>query len=328
MDSYKEIPMKHCVWLSSIFAAAALSMAESVEVSDTAAAPAATDTVVTEKVPWEPDTSANGTDSGASVVSDGAEQDTAGKKNKNIVVLKESLDTVFIFDKSVFRHVAQDWRNNIDIFRQRGYGASGSSYYGANAIFIRPVEELAENLPSLADKKFYFNKFGFEPFLMSGGGGFVGLGDGFRLGGVGMSGERKFLSAPYNGDSVLVLNTKVSYGGFLIEKCILRNNWNLSVGGLLGGASMKVAITEEENTFFFGEDDPVVNGDYDYNHRAACFMVEPHCGLTYTFFYFFHLGARVSLPMFMSLDKFGVYTNDFFTVNPGFQISLTFGNLG
>jgi hypothetical protein len=323
--------MKHYTWLSGILAAAVLSVAGSVDRSDTAAATAAEDaedTVVTEMVPVAPDTSAFGTDTGVSAESNVAKNDAAGKKNKNIVVLKESLDTVFIFDKSVFRHVAQDWRNNIDIFRQRGYGASGSSYYGANAVLIRPVEELAENLPSLSDKKFHFNKFGFEPFLMSGGGGFVGLGDGFRLGGVGMSGERRFTSAPFDDDQVIVLSTKVSYGGFLIEKCILRDNWNLSVGGLLGGSSMKVAITEQSSTVFWGENDNPYDNENDYNHRAACFMVEPHCGLTYTFFYFFHLGARVSLPMFMSLDKFGVYTNDFFTVNPGFQISLTFGNLG
>lgn len=250
------------------------------------------------------------------------------KKNKDIVVLKENLDTVFIFDKSVFRHVARDWRNNIDIFRQRGYGASGSSYYGANAILIKPVKELAENLPTLADKKFHFGKFGFEPFLMSGGAGFVGLGDGFRLGGGGMSGERRFSSAPFSGDSVLVLNTKVSYGGFLIEKCALRGKWNLSAGGLIGGGSIKVAITEKTSTFFYGKDDDFADADYQYNHQAACFMVEPHCGFTYTFFYFFHFGARLSCPTFMSLDKFGIYTNDFFSVNPGIQINLTFGNLG
>jgi hypothetical protein len=251
-----------------------------------------------------------------------------GKRNSDIVVLKENLDTVFIFDKSVFRHVARDWRNNIDIFRQRGYGASGSVYYGANAILIKPVRELAENLPALADRQFSFGKFGFEPFLMSGGAGYVGLGDGFRLGGAGMRGERRFSSAPFNGDSVLVLNTNVSYGGFLIEKCVLRGKWNLSAGGLIGGGSIKVAITEKTSTFFYGEDDDFTDTDYQYNHQAAFFMVEPHCGFTYTFFYFFHFGARLSCPTFMSLDKFGIYTNDFFSVNPGIRINLTFGNIG
>ena len=282
-------------------------------VSDTAASavdsliPAATDTVATVPKPSEK---------------------TDYKKTDDIVVLKENLDTVFIFDKSVFRHVARDWRNNIDIFRQRGYGVSGSSYYGANAIFIRPVEELAENLPSLSDKRFHFANVGFEPFLMSGGAGYIGLGEGFRLGGGGVSGERKFTSAPYNGDSILVLNTKVSYGGFLIEKCMLSGKWNFAAGGLIGGGNIKVAITEQANTFFYGENDDIINVDYQYNHHAVCFMLEPHFGVTYSFFYFFHLGARLSVPTFMSLDKFGIYTNDFFSVNPGIHVNLTFGNLG
>lgn len=257
------------------------------------------------------------------------EQITASSRSrKDVVVVKENLDTVFIFDKSVFRHVARDWRNNIDIFRQRGYGLSGSSYYGAHAVYIRPVEELAENLPALSGKKFHFGTFGFEPFLMSGGGGYVGLGDGFRLGGVGMSGERKFSSSRFGGDSILVLNTKVSYGGFLIEKCMVRDKWNFSAGGLLGAGNIKVAITEQANTFFFGEDDFPDDDDQQYNHRATCFMIEPHGSVTYSFFYFFHFGARISLPTFMSLDKFGIYTNDFFSINPGMHITLTFGNLG
>ncbi|MBN1758008.1 MAG: hypothetical protein JW863_06815 [Chitinispirillaceae bacterium] len=318
--------MKYYTWLSWILTAAVLSSAEPVEPSDTAAAPVESAATEEDTITLKPDTSASDAATGSTPAVTVSEKDTVGKND--IVVLKENLDTVFIFDKSVFRHVAKDWRNNIDIFRQRGYGASGSSYYGASAVSIRPVEELAEHLPSLANKKFHFSRFGFEPFLMSGGAGFVGLGDGFRLGGVGMSGERRFSSVPFSGDSVLVLRTRVSYGGFLIEKCMLRDKWNLSMGGLLGGSSIKVAISEQTATAFWNEDDDPFSGEEQYNHQAVCFMVEPHCGLTYTIFHFFHLGARVSLPMFMSLDKFGVYTNDFFSVNPGFQISLTFGNLG
>lgn len=253
---------------------------------------------------------------------------TSARNRKDVIVVKENLDTVFIFDKSVFRHVARDWSNNIDIFRQRGYGLSGSSYYGANAVYIRPVEELAKNHPALSGKKFHFGRFGFEPFLMAGGGGYVGLGDGFRLGGAGVSGERKFSSERFGGDSILVLNTKVSFGGFLIEKCMVRDKWNFSAGGLLGAGSIKVAITEQDNTSFFGEYDDPDDNDRRYNHHATCFMIESHGGVTYSFFYFFHFGVRISLPTFMSMDKFGIYTNDFFSINPGLHINLTFGNLG
>ena len=327
--------MKKYIWINgfqTVFFFAAVVFAEPVAVTAVAEMPQ--DSAVIADTPVEATGAAEGGESdtlsgsaGSSAV-DEADATSAQNRENDIVVLKENLDTVFIFDKSVFRHVARDWRNNIDIFRQRGYGASGSSYHGANAVMTGPVEELAENLPSLAGKKFYFSKFGMEPFLMSGGVGFVGLGDGFRLGGGGMSGERKFTSAPFDGDSVLVLNTKVSYGGFLIEKCMLRDKWNLSVGGLIGAGSIKVAITEQDNTFFYGEDENPADFNLKYNHQAVCFMLEPHCSLTYSIFYFFHLGARISLPTFMSLDKFGVYTNDFFSVNPGLHINLTFGNLG
>ncbi len=250
-----------------------------------------------------------------------------GITTKDIVVVKENLDTVFIFDKSVFRHVARDWRNNIDIFRQRGYGIAGSTTHGANAIFMRPVEELTDNDPYLSNKKFNFSKFGFEPFLMSGGSGVVGLGEGFRLGGGGVSGERKFSSNRFNGDSILILNTKVSYGGFLVEKCFINGRWNFSAGGMIGAGSLKVAISEQTNTWF--DVDEVDDIDEDWNSEKAAFLLlEPHFSFSYTFLYFFHVGASLTVPAFMSLEKFNAYTDDFLTVNPGLHVKLIFGNLG
>jgi len=163
-------------------------------------------------------------------------------RDEDLVVVKENLDTVFIFDKSVFRHVARDWRNNIDIFRRRGYGLSGSSHFGASAVFITPVEDYIKSFPELANKGFDFRGMGFEPFLMTGGSFYVGLGEGFRLGGSGMMGTHNNTSRRYNGDSVLVLNTDLGYGGFLIEKCILRGKWNFIAGGTLGGGSFRVSV--------------------------------------------------------------------------------------
>jgi hypothetical protein len=254
----------------------------------------------------------------------------ATEKSPEPVLAMEDLDTVFIFDKSVFRFVARDWRNNIGIFRQRGYGLSGSSMYGANAIFTGPIKDLAEHDPRLAGKQFNFSRFACEPFLVSGGMGYVGLGDGFRLGGGGMNGQRKFTSNRFNGDSILVLNTQVSYGGFLIEKCMIKGKWNLSAGGEIGGGGFNVALSEQAGTFFHTSESSTI--DFDVKDRntttSLFFMLQPHAALTYTFFYFFHVGASVSLPAFMSIEKFNAYTDDYFTVNPGLQIKLIFGNLG
>lgn len=252
-----------------------------------------------------------------------------GGHGEDLVVVKENLDTVFIFDKSVFRHVARDWRNNIDIFRRRGYGLSGSSHFGANAILIRPVKDYIKSFPELANKGFDFRGLGFEPFLMTGGSIYVGLGEGFRLGGSGMVGTHNNTSRRYNGDSVLVLNTSLVYGGFLIEKCILSGNWNFSAGGTLGGGSFRVSVAEQKNDYFFRDDDwEEIIGEDDDGRKSVFFLMEPHCSVSYTFFHFFHAGLSVTAPAFMSLEKFNAYTDDYFTVNPGVKIMLIFGNLG
>ncbi|MBN1307379.1 MAG: hypothetical protein JXA18_05645 [Chitinispirillaceae bacterium] len=242
---------------------------------------------------------------------------SADRKEHDDTVLRETLDTVFIFDKRVFRHIAQDWRNNIDIFRQRGYGGSGSMSYGANAIFIGPVKDLVEHDPHFSNERFHFNRSGFAPFLLSGGSGYIGFGEGFRLGGGGMNGTS--LSYCSTNDTIS-LSTSVRYGGFLIEKAFIRGRWNFSTGGMLGGGAFTVAITE--NNLFNWDDRE------DEGKRAVFFLFSPHAGFSYTFLYFFHVGAGITMPSFMSLDKFGPYTDDFFTVNPGLHIRLIFGNLG
>jgi hypothetical protein len=250
-----------------------------------------------------------------------SEPASVSNNDTDIVVVKETLDTVFIFDKSVFRHVAQDWRKNIDIFRQRGYGLSGGMYYGANAIMVRPVRNLVENYPKFNSEKFRFSKYGVAPMLVSGGTGYIGLGDGFRLGGGGMSGEAQF---DCKTSDTITLSTKISYGGFLVEKAILFNRWNLSIGGMLGGGNVDVSLTESD----FFEWNDLNDEDEGSGEKAVFFLFEPHIGLTYTILYFFHIGANITLPTFMSLDKFNPYTDDFITVNPGLHIKLLFGNLG
>jgi len=317
--------------LSLTFTALLLCTSAAVRGDDaTTTADPSTDTAVTAVTAARPQTAAVQADAFTSSAhpSDTADRHRTRQRD-DIIIVKENLDTVFIFDKSVFRHIAKDWRKNIDIFRQRGYGISGTSMYGANAIFIEPVEELAESHPYLSDKRFNFRRFGFEPFPMSGGEGFIGLGDGLRLGGSGYSGKRQFSSNRFDGDSILVMNTRVSYGGFLIEKCFVRDRWNLIAGASLGAGRFKVAISSQFNTYFYGEDDDYFN-ESDWNDRqtAVFFLMEPHCGFSYSFFYFFHIGATVTLPAFMSLQKFNPYTDDFFTVNPGLYIRLVFGNIG
>lgn len=295
--------------------------------------PGQTDSIAAEESPADsagiltPDTTAPNLEVTATLDTDRNSED-----EEDVVIVKETLDTVFIFDKKVFKHIAKDWRNNIDIFRQRGYGLSGSTLYGAHAVYSKPIENLIDR--HLSGKRFGLREIGFEPYLMSGGMGVIGLGEGFRLGGGGMSGEHRFFCANCPGEAELVLSSRISYGGFLVEKAIVKSRWNFTFGGLIGAASNKVVISENDNADLFSDvtdfDDFDDFDDIfdDPTFKAAYLCIEPHIGFSYTFFYFFHFGANIALPAFMQLEKFSPVTDDFLSVNPGIQIKLIFGNIG
>lgn len=236
------------------------------------------------------------------------------------------LDTVFIFDKVVFQHVARDWQKNIDIFRKRGIGASGSSFFGVYAFLDSPIRDLVAHEPFFAGKEFVFSRYNAEPFLMTGGSGYIGLGEGFRIGGRGMSGQRKFLSSRFNGDSVLVLTIQVTCGGFMVENVRVNGPWNYVVGSTLGAGSMAASVAYHTNSFFQTIENQTILSTVA--KRAHYLLLEPHGGFSYTFFPFFHVGAEVTVPTLMTLEKFSAYTTDFFTVNAGVSVKFIFGNLG
>jgi hypothetical protein len=255
--------------------------------------------------------------------------------DSDILIVRETADTVFIFNKKTFKNFARDWRNNIDTFRKQSIGLSGTSGYGMNAIAMQPIEDFLDNHPGFSGKRFRgISRFGFEPYVMSGGSGVIGLGEGFRLGGGGMSGERRFFSDPFH-DSILVLNTRVSYGGFLVEKATVKGKWNFTYGGTIGGGTLKLVVSEKNDLDWFSTSTDMSNGIYQEDdifknsgYEAAYFLLEPHWGCSYTLFTFFHIGTGISLPTFMSLDATFPYTDDFITVNPAIQLKLIFGNLG
>lgn len=252
---------------------------------------------------------------------------------KKMIVVKETRDTVFVLDQSSIHDLIKNWQQNIGTLRKRGIGLSGVSTYGAYAISLAPVEELVDKTPFLSSKHFDFSRFSYEPFFTKGGAGYIGLGDGFRLGGGGMTGQRTFSSNRFSGDSILVLAVQVNCGGFMVEKAVVSDRWNFTAGGTIGGGSIKVTASEKNSSSWFTNADDDMESFDDLFEKgnsaeAGFFMVEPHCGASYTFFPFFHVGLNVTLPAFLSVEKFNIYTNDFFTVNPGFSLKLIFGNLG
>jgi len=255
------------------------------------------------------------------------------RTQKQLIVVKETEDTVFVLDQSSLHGLIRNWQQNIGSLRKRGIGISGLSSYGAYAISLDPVQELVRHTPYLSSKHFSFSRFGYEPFFTKGGSGYIGLGDGFRLGGGGMSGQRTFSSNRFSGDSILVLGVQVNYGGFMVEKAVVSDRWNFIAGGTIGGGSYKVTATEKNSSSWFtSADDDIQTFDDLFERgnsaKAGFFLFEPHAGASYTFFHFFHVGLNVTLPTFLSIEKFNIYTNDFLTVNPGFYLKLIFGNLG
>jgi hypothetical protein len=204
----------------------------------------------------------------------------------------------------------------------------GGPLVGVNAINVKPVKDLVDRVQPLAGRDFGFNRYGEEPFLMKGGLGYGGVGNGMRLGGGGLHGSRRFVSAKRAGDSaVVVMDVDVSYGGFLIEKAFVRNRCTITAGGMIGGGNFEVKAQMVDTSEYSIFERDRVNPD-GAKISAQFFNLEAHGAFTYTVCPIFHLGMDVSIPVFISTNGFEPYTADFATVNPGIRVRLIFGNLG
>ena len=244
-----------------------------------------------------------------------------------VCIIKETKDTVYTITKPDPQEIALSFRGRLDALRERGFGGGGGPVWGVYAINISPIKALIDADATQRGKDFGFNQFSYEPFIMSGAMGFGGLGNGLRLGGFGIDGERIFTSKPYNGDSVSVLTVRISSGGFLIEKAMVKNRFNYVTGGYLGGGSMSVRMRDSDGMLSsFTRDTSSYSQENGTNASFA--SIELHGACTYTVYRFMHVGLGVSVPMFISTNGFETYQSQFFTVNPSLQIKVIFGNLG
>lgn len=244
-------------------------------------------------------------------------------KSDDILVVKETKDTVYVLEKSAIKNGDNNFRKRVDDLKKRGYGFAGGPYYGISGINMKPVEKLCEIDPYLKSKTFYFSKYHYEPFILSGGMGLAGIGNGMRIGGGGAHGSKKLSSAPFQNDSIVILETKVSYGGFIFEKVFQKNKWNIKGGGLIGGGNYNVSVRRSNTVFqedYFEENDNTT--------KARFFCLTPYGGCSYSFFPIFHLGVNISLPVFISTEGFSSATGDFYTMNPALLLKFIFGNLG
>jgi hypothetical protein len=218
--------------------------------------------------------------------------------------------------------------SSIEASRRRGFGLGGGPLVGLYAVDMEPVEELLERVRSLAGRDFGFNHFKREPFWFKGAVGYLGTGNGLRLGGGGAGGSLRFRAGPAASDTqVALLDVAVGYGGMLIEKATVVERLNFIMGGFIGGGSARVKATlvDAEDYSIFTVDQAVQQSD---EITARFFSLELHGGCTYTVCPFFHLGADVSVPCFLSSSGFEPYTAGFASVNPGFGLRFIFGNLG
>jgi len=249
-------------------------------------------------------------------------------KERGVYVVRESKDTVFVLRTGAAKTIAEDSRKAARKITEKGYGFAGVVLQGAAAVNIEPVAEmLSYVLPSRA--KFQFNDFSYEPMYLTGGMGYVGVGNGIRLGGGGMRGNRRFASAFFSGDSVVSMDLAVRFGGFCLEKVIYASKNTFIAGGSLGGGGMKtgLAILDQESYSPFR---PSAEEVEPIEYKASFLYTELHGGATHTLLPLLHLGLDIFIPVFFSADGFApsIPSSSFLTVNPVIRARIVFGNLG
>jgi hypothetical protein len=211
---------------------------------------------------------------------------------------------------------------------KKGYGIAGGPIPGFIAFDFRPINNLIKASDALNERTFgNLSRTGFEPMVTMGGMGYLGFGNGLRLGGGGADAERNYLSDAFARDSVVSLKVSVGYGGFLVEKAFSVNRFNFLTGTQIGGGEMKVTARRTlrgGNSAFTADQ----NNNNVATQIAKLFLLEFHGGFTYSIAPILHLGADVMLPMFYSANGFDAYTTGFVTVNPAVRLRFMFGNLG
>jgi len=243
------------------------------------------------------------------------------------VVVRENDDTIFVLRSGTVKETTFDFRSRITQMRRKGYGGSFGFGLGVYAVGTHPLETLIKRHPALRDRQFGFSRFGFEPYLMSGGMAYGGIGKGVRIGVGGMSGSREFASEEFGGDSITVLKAETDWLGLLLEQTFSSPKWDLTLGGYLGAGHTTASIAQVD----IGEYSAFGNTDMR-NHlntlKGRFGLLELHAGTAYTILPWLHIGGDVSVPLFMSVSGFSPYTTEFFSVNPGMRVRVVLGNLG
>ncbi|MBN1128102.1 MAG: hypothetical protein JXA71_03905 [Chitinispirillaceae bacterium] len=254
-----------------------------------------------------------------------------------VLLIKSKKDTVIVItDDHHIQKILQNMSNTVKKSRVQGYGGAGGFSNRLVAVTMDPVVDLVNTDGKLKGILFPTLEGRYKMLAMSGGLGYAGLGNGIRIGGGGYGGSCKYVSTAFAAsdttpDSLLNVTLKVSlgYGGLLIEKALVKENWNIYLGAFIGAGAVEVQkITSpigKTSAFSDAWTDPK-NGE---RATAAFMSTELHGGATYTLVPWMHIGGDFNALFYYSSSGFGQATsNSFFGITPGIGIRVIFGNIG
>ncbi|MBD3420858.1 MAG: hypothetical protein GF398_12130 [Chitinivibrionales bacterium] len=256
------------------------------------------------------------------------DEDDTEKRESEEFVVKETKDTVYVLKKESIERFKRGFRGHLQKMREKGIGGSGGPMFGMTALYVKPIEDMLKGNKYAYD----FSRYNFEPIFGVSGVGYGGVGNGIRIGGGGMSGrlDKSSENSVYNADldtfEFADLEIKVSWGGFLLEKAYVIEKTNYLVGGYIGKGEIEL-----EQTRYATDQFARLRSNFDQQNetgrepaRIDMFVLEAHAGATYSVYPFVHLGGEISVPIFMSSNKY----QDFISPNPGFRLKIIFGTLG
>lgn len=261
----------------------------------------------------------------------------SGKPVEPVLLIKSKNDTVIVItDQHNLQKILKNVSSTVKKSRVQGFGGAGGFSNRIVAFNMGPVFDLVSTDSKLKGISFPTIKNDFRMMSMSGGLGYGGLGSGIRIGGGGYGGSlgnypsEPFLAMPEDTtNSVLTLKATLGFGGLLIEKAIVKDNWNIYLGSFIGGGAIevqKVIAYEGESTAFSDSWPDSKSGE----HATAGFMsTELHGGATYTIVPWMHIGGDFNALFYYATSGFGVATSSsFWGITPGIGFRVIFGNIG
>ncbi len=259
----------------------------------------------------------------------------AMKPAKDTIIV---IDTIIVdkgqeYEKSRTEEIILKLNKKIARSGGNGFGGSGGPSIGLGIFSVKPVRNVIKSDLANYGEKSSFNGLGFESeidgnyenFLVTGGFGFGGLGNGIRIGGAGYGATRKYKSVPTSAsDTIVELELHIGYGGVLLEKSWSSERSTIAVGTLLGAGEYSMSINNSESVQLNGNDSL---GYQIYHNTSSFFVGELHCAFTVSLTPWFHLGLE-GYSMLMASGSGFKTSEGYATFNGGGRLRILFGNLG